>query len=49
MIAHFCLGHIPAGISRGYVVKMTLASGGTMRAAQRMVSCRMLALLQGNH
>ena len=34
LIAHFCLGHIPAGISRGYVVKMTLASGGAMRAAQ---------------
>jgi integrase len=49
LIAHFCLGHIPAGISRGYVVKMTLASGGTMRAAQRTVSRRMLALLEGSH
>ncbi len=49
LIAHFCLGHIPAGISRGYVVKMTLASGGAMRAAQRMVSLRMLALSEGSH
>lgn len=45
LIAHFCLGHIPAGISRGYVVKMTLASGQGMRAAQRMVSKRIVGLL----
>jgi integrase len=49
LIAHFCLGHIPAGISRGYVVKMTLASGGAMRAAQRTVSRRMLALSERSH
>jgi integrase len=46
LLAHFCLGHIPAGISRGYVVKMTLASGQGMRAAQRAVSRRMLALMR---
>jgi hypothetical protein len=45
LVAHFCLGHFPPGISRGYVVKMTLASGQRMRAAQRTVSRRMLSLL----
>jgi integrase len=38
LIAHFCLGHVPAGISRGYVAKMMLASGQGMRSAQRRVS-----------
>jgi integrase len=47
LIAHFCLGHIPAGIGRGYVDKMTLVSGGTMLAAQRTVSRRMHMLLEG--
>jgi integrase len=46
LIAHFCLGHIPSGISRGYVVKMTLVNGDTMRKAQRDVSRRMLALMK---
>jgi integrase len=45
LIAHFCLGHIPAGISRGYVSKMILASGQGMRAAQRTVSKRIVGLL----
>jgi hypothetical protein len=31
------------------VVKMTLASGGAMRAAQRTVSRRMLALSERSH
>lgn len=45
LIAHFCLGHIPAGISRGYVAKMILSGGSAMRRAQRGVSRRMLALM----
>jgi integrase len=45
LIAHFCLGHVPAGISRGYVAKMILSSGSAMRTAQRTVSRRMLALM----
>jgi integrase len=45
LIAHFCLGHIPAGISRGYVVKMTLASGAAMRAAQRRISAEIVRRL----
>jgi integrase len=36
--AHFMLGHVPAGVSRGYVAKMMLASGQGMRTAQRRVS-----------
>jgi integrase len=48
LIAHFCLGHIPAGISRGYVAKMILSSGSGMRAAQRTVSRRMVALMAGH-
>ena len=31
LISQFCLGHVPAGISRGYVIKLTLQSGGAMR------------------
>lgn len=45
LIADFLLGHVPAGIGRGYVAKMILASGQGMRAAQRQVSRRMLALM----
>jgi integrase len=45
LISHFLLGHIPSGISRGYVHKMTLSSGSAMRAAQRIVSQRILKLL----
>jgi len=48
LIAHFCLGHVPAGISRGYVQKMILASGSAMRTAQRTVSRRMLALMESH-
>ena len=46
LIAHFMLGHIPAGISRGYVAKLILSSGSAMRVAQRTVSKRMLELLR---
>jgi integrase len=45
LIAHFCLGHIPAGISRGYVSKMILSGGSAMRTAQRKVSRRIIQLL----
>jgi integrase len=45
LIAHFCLGHIPAGISRGYVSKMILSGGSAMRTAQRKVSRRIVQLL----
>ena len=45
LIAHFCLGHIPAGISRGYVSTILLARGSAMRRAQRDVSRRMLTLM----
>jgi integrase len=45
LLAHFMLGHVPAGISRGYVSKMMLASGQGMRAAQRTISRRIVSLL----
>ena len=45
LLAHFMLGHIPAGISRGYVAKLILSSGSAMRAAQRTVSRRIVSLL----
>ena len=45
LLSHFMLGHIPAGISRGYVAKMILSSGRGMRAAQRVVSARIVTLL----
>jgi hypothetical protein len=44
-IAQFCVGHIPEGVSRGYIQKMMLMSGEAMKAAQRKVSRRMLALM----
>ena len=42
LIAHFCLGHIPSGISRGYVHKMIISGGSAMRTAQRKVSKRII-------
>jgi integrase len=45
LIAHFSLGHVPAGISRGYVAKMILSSGSAIRKAQRDVSRRMQELM----
>jgi len=45
MLAHFLLGHAPAGISQRYVARMILASGPAMRAAQRRISARMMQLL----
>ena len=45
LISHFLLGHIPAGISRGYVHKMILSSGSGMRRAQARVSRRIVQLL----
>ncbi len=45
LLSRFLLGHIPPGISPGYVAKMILASGQGMRSAQRAVSRRIVALL----
>jgi hypothetical protein len=39
------MGHSPEGISQRYVVKMMLASGPAMRAAQRKISRRIVALM----
>lgn len=47
LICDFCQGHIPPGISRGYVQKLMLSNGDAMRAAQRKVSRRMISLLGG--
>jgi integrase len=47
LLAHFLMGHIPSGVSRGYVAKMMLTSGQGMRAAQRKVSRRIIQLLKG--
>ena len=47
LLAHFMLGHIPAGISRGYVAKLVLSSGLAMRRAQRTVSRRISSLMRG--
>ena len=46
LFSHFMLGHIPAGISRGYVAKMILSSGQGMRSAQRVMSARIVTLLR---
>ncbi|HUZ33695.1 MAG TPA: tyrosine-type recombinase/integrase [Xanthobacteraceae bacterium] len=45
LICEFCQGHVPKGMSRGYVLKLTLASGQAMREAQRKVSRRVVTLL----
>ncbi len=45
MLAHFLLGHAPAGISQRYIARMILTSGPALRAAQRAISRRMVALL----
>jgi integrase len=45
LLAHFLMGHVPAGISRGYVAKLILTSGSAMRKAQRDVSAKIEALL----
>jgi hypothetical protein len=39
------MGHAPEGISQKYVARMILSSGPAMRAAQRMISRRIVALL----
>jgi integrase len=46
MLAHFLLSHAPAGISQRYLVQMILQSGQAMRRAQRIVSRRIVGLLQ---
>jgi integrase len=45
MLAHFLLGHAPAGISQRYIARMILTSGPALRAAQRTISRRIVALL----
>jgi hypothetical protein len=45
LLAHFLMGHAPEGISQKYVARMILSSGPAMRAAQRMISRRIVALL----
>jgi integrase len=45
MLAHFLMGHAPAGISQRYIARMILTSGPALRAAQRTISRRIVALL----
>jgi integrase len=45
MLAHFLMGHAPAGISQRYVARTILSSGAAMRDAQRKISKRIVALL----
>ena len=45
MLAHFLMGHAPAGISQRYVARMILSSGPAMREAQRKISKRITGLL----
>lgn len=49
LLTHFLQGHRPAGISRGYIAKMILASGGAMRKAQHDMSARIESLLAGRN
>lgn len=46
MVAHFLMGHAPAGISQRYVARMILTSGPAMRDAQRKISARIFELLK---
>ena len=39
------MGHTPEGISQKYIARMILTSGPALRAAQRKVSQRIVALL----
>ena len=45
LLAHFLLGHAPEGISQKYIARMILTSGPALRAAQRTISRRIIALL----
>jgi integrase len=45
LTTHFLMGHVPSGISRGYVAKMTLSGGQGMRNAQRRISARIVELM----
>ena len=45
LISHYLLGHAPAGISQRYILKLILASGPAMRAAQATISRRIVRLL----
>jgi integrase len=46
LLSHFLMGHAPAGISQGYVVRLLLTSGPAMRQAQRKISRRVMSLLK---
>lgn len=46
LVAMFCQGHKPPGMSAGYIAKQILEKGTAMRKAQRDVSRRMLALMR---
>jgi hypothetical protein len=45
MLAHFLMGHAPSRISQRYVARMILSSGPAIRAAQKTISRRIVALL----
>lgn len=45
LLSHFLMGHAPEGISQKYIARMILTSGPALRAAQRMISRRIFALL----
>jgi integrase len=45
LIIHFLMSHAPAGISQKYVAQLTLNAGPAMRAVQRKISRRIVALL----
>jgi integrase len=47
IIVTFLMGHKLAGVSRGYISKLILASAGSIRDAQRDVSRRIERLLEG--
>jgi hypothetical protein len=45
LLAHVMLGHAPKNISESYITRFVLASGPSLRQAQRKVSRRILLLL----
>ena len=45
LLSHFLLGHAPEGVSQKYIARMILNAGPALRAAQRTISRRMVALL----
>lgn len=45
LVAHVMLGHAPKNISERYITRAVLASGNTLRQAQRAVSTKIVSLL----